>query len=440
MHDLLREYAATLAADIPPGERVEALHAILDLQLHAAADSNLPVYRKAALRDIGVRDPLRPDLVAAVADPVARLERERPYLVAYVDAAAAVPELRAYAWQLPRAAWRQLFMRGYLDDIYLLNQRALAVLERTGDRAATATVLNYLASVHYRHGRFDEAIRILERCIALRRELPDRDSLARAMSNLAGLLYETGRWKRSIAVAQEVRRFGGAQYGRDEMNVMAHSYHRLGRYREALRCHRLRLMAQLDIRDPTRLGDTLLNIAVIKYHLGLVSLETAIRQARTALRPILRVDYRYGQGYALHELAQLLAADGQFREAIAAHLRAIEIAQDLANLDQERKLTHGFAKTLALVGDETAARAMFERSLRLAEKTQLPYAIALSQGSLGACLITDDPEEARRLLELARTGLAAVDAPELRDAENALAALGGVDHLRAGAVGETMVR
>ncbi|WP_250028261.1 AfsR/SARP family transcriptional regulator [Paractinoplanes maris] len=438
LHDLLRQYAAALAAELPPGARVEALRGLLDQQLNAAAATNLTVYREAVERDVGRLVPLRPDLLEAVADPSARLEREQPRLGDYVDAAALEPELARFTWQLPRAAWRHLFTRGYLDDVLRMNRRALQVLERTGDRAATATVLNYLASVHYRKSQMDEAARLLEQCIVLRRQLDDRSALASALINLSVVHCDSGRWRKSIDLALAVRRMATAKHGRDELNVLANNYQRLGHYREALRHHRLRLLEQLEIREPTKIADTLLNVAVIKHRIGEVGVAVACRQVRVALRLTQRAGHLHGEAEARHELALLLAAGGRLSDAIAGHRHAIELAGQLNSREQQSRLRCGFGATLLLSGDVVGARAMFGQALLLAYESRMPHPIAVAQARLGDSLIDHDPAEARRLLEQAAAGLAGLEAPELRDVEKSLAVLGAGDHLRSGARGGTM--
>jgi DNA-binding SARP family transcriptional activator/tetratricopeptide (TPR) repeat protein len=440
MHDLVREYSAALAAEFPAEERTGALRALLDQQLHAAAAANIPAYRLTLDRDIGTLSPLRPDLLDAVADPRARLEWERPHLGDYVAAAADTPHLIDYAWWLPRAAWRYLFQRGYMDDLSDLHRQAQATLERVANRAALATVLNYQASVHFSRSQLNTAATLLERCVALRREAGDRHALAISMINLAVVESEAGRWEKSIEIALQVRRLSMALNGRDEVNVLANAYQRLGRYPEALRYHRLRLLGQIDFRDGAKTGDTLVNIAVIEYRTGAVGLAVAIRKVRAALRRIQRAGHLYAEAEGWHELAVLMAADGRFDEAIAAHQEALRLSEQMRSGEPESRFCCGLGATLRLTGDDKAARAMFERGLRVAQRFGMPHPIAVSQARLGDCLISDDPDQARVLLERARSALADLGAPELRDVERSLAALGGVDHLHVGALGETMVR
>src|SRR4029077_6003672 len=53
LHDLLREFAAALAADLSPDERGTALEAVLDLQTHALIASTLPARRALLDMDLG---------------------------------------------------------------------------------------------------------------------------------------------------------------------------------------------------------------------------------------------------------------------------------------------------------------------------------------------------------------------------------------------------
>ncbi|MFG1989631.1 BTAD domain-containing putative transcriptional regulator [Actinoplanes sp. NPDC048988] len=426
MHDLLREFAAALAAELAPAERTEALRGVLDQQLHAVVATCLPAYRDALDRDIGSPEPLRPDLRNALDGPEARLDRERINLEAYVVAAAGDPALLPYAWRLARSAWRYLWFHGYLDDVHSLNSRALRSVEQSGDRSAIATVLNYLASAHYRRAETDEAVRLLERCIAIREELGERRAAVRSMVNLGGVLHSAGQWEKAIATAQSVRRRNVAEQARDELNLLALSYQRLGRYSEAIRHHRLRLLTYLDSGDPARIGDALINLAVLKHRTGRVGPAAARRQVTAALRLYERTGYPIGVAEANHELAMLLGVEGRTKEAVAAHRRAIEISQRLHDPMQESKLCHGLGTTYLRAGDGPAARAMFERALRLALRSRLPYPIACARAGLGESLMTTDRVEALRLLEQARAQLAALSAPEVRDVEKSLAALGAL--------------
>ena len=443
LHDLLREFAAALAGEVGDEERRTALHGVLDLQMHAAMATVPPAYRAVLDRDLRHPVPLRPDLVGAVADPEARMERERRNLGAYVAAAIAA-DLPGYVWQLPRAAWRYLWVRGYLDDVASLLGPALTVAEQIGDRSAVATIANYLASFHYRRAAIDEACRLLERTIGIREELGEWGGVVTAMSNLAGMHHIAGRWAKGIDLVQSSMRIAVAErtpWDIDAwLNVLALGNLRLGRLPEALRLQRRRLLALLDTGDTTRTADSLVEIAVLKFRTGAVSAAAARRQVQAALRICQRARYRFAEGDVHTELARLLFAEGRLTEAVAAHRRAIEIAMEQHDPFQESKSRHAFGTTLRLAGDLPAARDMFRRALEIGQQVRLPYLIANARTGLGDCAAAGgDAAEAVRLWRQAREVYAGLGAPERADIDKRLAEMGGADQLRHVGDGGTMV-
>jgi tetratricopeptide (TPR) repeat protein len=441
LHDLLREFAAALAAEVEPVARREALRGVLDLQLHAALATMLPTYRSVAAADLRFPEPLRPDLLAALTEPEARLERERRGLAAFLEAAEA-EGLTEYAWKIPRAAWRFLWVRSYFDDVAALQQRALRAAERLGDDSAVATTANYLASVYYRRSEIDEARALLERSIRLREALGERGGLATAMGNLAGMHHVAGHWARAIETAIAAQRVaGGRRSGHESsarLNVLALGNQRLGRFAEALRYHRLRLLVLVEVGDLSLLADALVNLAVLKYRLGLVPAAVARRHLELAVRVAQRANSPFVEAEGHNELARLLSAERRFAEAVPVHRRAITMASRHHDLSQQATFRLAFGSTLRAAGNVPAARTAYEEALRLGRQARMPYLVANAQAGLGDCLAAADPAGARRLWEQARETFAALDAPERAGVERRLARRDR-DQLHSASGGGTMV-
>ncbi|WP_433298704.1 BTAD domain-containing putative transcriptional regulator [Actinoplanes sp. CA-030573] len=444
LHDLLREFAAALAAELGEEQRHEALVGLLDQQLHAAIATTAGGVRMNLDRDLRSPAPLRPDLVEALDDPAARLERERRNLPLFLDAAIAAgrPE---YAWQIPRAAWRYLWTRGYIDDVASLYRTALAVTQQAGDRWAIATVANYLASAHYRRAEVDEAIALLELSIRIREEIGDRDGVSIGLGNLAGMHYQAGRWRKAMELVligerHASNRRGGAE-SNTRLNLLALCSVCLGNIDDAIRYYRLRLLAQSELSDMTQLVDSLLNLAVLKHRIGVLHVDKALRQIELALRLYERVRYSYGAADGQDEVARMLRIEGRLDEAVDRHRQAIALALSNHDPHQESRFRCSFGFTLLALGDRSAAREMFEEAFRLAHQMRLPYPAAQARIGLGDC--ADDPGEARRFWELARDTFAELGAPELADVERRLAALrgdqGGADQLQPATERGTMV-
>ncbi|MFC3992206.1 AfsR/SARP family transcriptional regulator [Actinoplanes siamensis] len=400
MHDLLREYAGMLAADLPPAERRDALTGLLDFQLHAGIAGTAAGYQERLRRDLGSPSPLRPDLLAALGDPTGRLEWDRPNLAALVDAAAGIGRTD-YAWAIPRAAWYLLFFRGYTDDLRDLLLRAMAVLERAAepDRAAIASVANYLASVHARTAEHAEAEKCLWRSIRLREELRDFSGLATAYSNLASVYQAVGRFTECIDAVLLFRllsiRAGSTAGFATKLLTLAETLGTLGRYEEALRYARIRLLAVIDDRDDNLIATSLLLIQRLRTVQGTMTPATAHRYVDAADRLVRPSGYRSSEADVHGYRAVLFQAEGRYAEAVAEHRRAVEIARPLLDSRHETEFRYDWATTLRLSGDLPAAREMYRRVLDLARRGGQAYVVAQAEAGLAACLDPADPERDR---------------------------------------------
>ncbi|MCU7727224.1 tetratricopeptide repeat protein [Actinoplanes sp. KI2] len=382
LHDLLREFAAALAADLSPDERRTAVEAVLDLQTHALAASTLPGRRALLDLDLGHPEPGRPDLVAAVADPVARVERERPQLGAYVDAAGGT----RYAWWIPRAAWWHLFSRGYNDDLRALFERSLAPVERAGDRAGLAVIANYLASAYVRSADFPRGLAMLDRAVTVQEELGNRRAVATALGNRAGLYQALGRFDECVASGRAALRLraliGETSSARALLQNLAAGYAKLGRHAEALHYRRLALFTAIEAGDAAGIAIALNHIQKDKRALGLTSAENAERYLGVALRLARRCGHRAGEAEVLDEHAILLRDLGRYAEATALHEAAIAIMREASDRLYEATFSYDLAVTRALAGDHDGALTLHRRVLRTAQALGATDLVALAEAGL----------------------------------------------------------
>jgi DNA-binding SARP family transcriptional activator len=395
LHDLIREYAGMLAADLPAPDRRTALAGVLDLQLHALIAAVATSHRDVLERDLGWPRPSRPDLLAALEDPHTRLERERSGLPAFVDAAATAGH-PGYAWRIPRAAWQPLYYRGYMDDIRDLHQRAMDRIGSSGDRAAIATIANYLASSYARGGEHTAAEEYLLLAIRLREELGEMGAVATSYGNLGTLYQSQGRFAEAIEAIHTSLRIVARRPMRSSsagpLSTLSEVLGRLGRYDEALHHARRLLMAVTEHREDGPLAVVLLLLQRLKYEHGLTGADTAQRYVDLAYRLAVRGGSRSVVADAHNDRARLFRDTGRYVEAFAEHRKALDIAIRLRDTRHESEFSHELATTLRRAGDIAAAREMYGRSLRLAVAGQMAYSIARAQAGLAACLDPGDPE------------------------------------------------
>jgi DNA-binding SARP family transcriptional activator/tetratricopeptide (TPR) repeat protein len=416
MHDLVREYARTLAVELPEADRTAALTALLDFQLHAVTTANLGSYLPVLMRDLGSAEPARPDL--RVPDPVARLERERPNLVAFVAAAMAAGRAD-YAWQIPRAAWHPLFYRGYTDDVRELHLLALPAAEASGDRSAIATTANYLASVYGRGGQTEKAEGFLRLAIRLRTELGQLGATAQSLGNLANIYYIQGRPAETVEVLRQALRMQlrARLPERSDMinmsSLLVSALTQLGRYDEALRSARAWLSSTIDDRNDGMTGSALLLLQRLRVRQGTMAPPVAHRYIDVSVRLMRRAGYQAGLADAAVDRARLHRIEGRHPEAIAEHQRALRIIAPQNDPLHESAYRCELAATLHAAGQIPAAREMYREALAIARRLRSPYQIAQALSGLAACLDPGDPEAARLRAEAgevyARMGVARDD-------------------------------
>ncbi|MEV6842608.1 BTAD domain-containing putative transcriptional regulator [Actinoplanes sp. NPDC051411] len=396
MHDLLHEYASALAAELPTGGRRAALGRLLDLELGAALATVPEPVRRPMMRELGVPGLPAATLVAAIAQPPARLERMRPYLGSLVAAAvdAGRPE---YSWQLGRAAWRQLFGDGYNDDVRALFTTAGAIARRLGDELGQAISANYLGSVHFRRAQYDDALALLQESIRLRRRLGNPVALAYSLSNLVGIYSTTSRFAEATEVSLEALRLaettGDAQAVSSHLDSRSLLMSRLGRHEEALILQRRRLMSMIDRADRSGAVYSLFHLILIRRRAGRISDRAAERAYRVVLR--LSVRQRMGQveAEAHSELGDVLSSLGRHAEAIDQVERGLETFDRLDDHRIYAQALNTLARARWAAGDRARAEADFGRALQMAQGASQPYEVARAHLGLGDC--ATDAETAR---------------------------------------------
>ena len=423
LHDLLREFAAQLAAELPGAERREALAAVLDLQTHAAAAVMPAFFRESSDRDLGHPAPLRPDLLAEIRDPAARFERERRHLGAFVDAAAASghPE---YAWWLPRAAWWCLYNHGVGHELTALFRQAMTIVEGNGDLTGQATVANYLASGYTRAADFGRALELLRLSVRLRDQTGRHDAKISPLGNIAGIHHMQARFAESLAAAREARRLSliTGETGRSWVPLfyLAIGCLRLGRYDEALHYHRLQLLTAIDHREESLVIAALLYLQRVRCRQGSVPVAVARRHLTFVLRRARQRGLLPVQADAHTELGRLLRAEGRFAEATAAHQEAVSIARRMGDPRHEAEYLNDFGETCRAAGDLGQARELHERVLTVVMTVPQGYEEARAAAGLGDCRAGSDPAAARRLWTTALESFRRMGVPEQYEVEKRL--------------------
>jgi tetratricopeptide (TPR) repeat protein len=144
------------------------------------------------------------------------LQAERTNLIAAAHQAVEYQPLAGVAVGLAAALFWFLQTSGYWAAWRELNELAVEVTRRLGDREGHSQSLNDLAAAYSRFGRIAEAIDCLERSLRIRRELGDREGEQAVLSNLGIAYREAGRFEEAISCCEQslsICRESGDRYG-----------------------------------------------------------------------------------------------------------------------------------------------------------------------------------------------------------------------------------
>jgi tetratricopeptide (TPR) repeat protein len=325
LHDLMREYAASLATADSEGVS-EPLQRLLDYYLFAAVAAGREMETPFGRETLVVGDPHRVDLVAGAAEEgPAWLERERLDLTRLVRAANQ-RGLHRPAWEVARACFKFLFHGGYGDDIIETQQWAMASAEASGDRDGAAVSHNYLAAAFYRRGRFDNAVQHLLKTIFIQEAAGPPRSAAMSRANLAGVYGLQGRFGLALAESEMVlavmRKSGDAAGLAHGLLTQGEVYRMSGRLHDALRAYRMHLAIAQELGGTHYVSVALGNLGIVRARLGHHGPATRLLNAALAIK---RKNFnRYGEAEILNELAVLQRGQRRFRRpwrCIGRHCR-----------------------------------------------------------------------------------------------------------------------
>ncbi|MET0416124.1 MAG: BTAD domain-containing putative transcriptional regulator [Actinoplanes sp.] len=427
LHDLVREYARTLVAEPGrAGERRDAIERLLNHHLHVAT----AIARKRELSSahslIAVAAPIRADLVTIVAEQgQAWLDENLALWTALVRLAETEGFLQQ-CWQLARACWHAQFESGRLDELIETHSAGLRAAEELGDDRAVATMLNYLASAHYRLGDYSESIRLMERSLEIFRRLGLRREFRNTLGNLGTSYAANFEFRRARecydaarALATRMRDTGALA---NELNNLTMTLLLWGRHDEALRTARLHLGTAREVGDPRRIGNALGHLGMIRHRMG--DVVPAERLLRVALHVKRDVGARFGEGEVLNEIGMMEREAGRPEQAADLHRAALVAMTEAGDRVAQCGSRNLLARAILDQGDVTSALDLHRRVLADAVALGARYEQAQALEGIARCVRPSDPASARAHLLRALALFRQIESPDRHEVERLLAELG----------------
>ncbi|WP_189220899.1 ATP-binding protein, partial [Streptomyces ruber] len=442
MHDLLRAYAAELAATTDPEpDRQVALTRLFDHYLATAITATAFLghysgkWRPRLLRAAPLS---RASPVGDSAGARAWLDAERPNLT-LVCAHAARHGWHEHAQDLAAILFRYLGTGGHYADALAIHTHAHQAARRQGDRHGAAYALTHLSSMYWRQGHYRQAVDHGRRALESFRRVGDRSGEAHALLNLCLVYWRQGHYRQAVdhgrRALESFRRVGdrsGEGYARLGLGLVHWRQGDYGRaveqYRRALdlfrrlgdqsgRAYALTCQGLVDWRQGDhgraveqhrraldlfrRLGDragqaeALTHLALVDWRQG--DHGRAVEQHRRALDLFQRLGDQAGQAYTLTHLALVHCRQGNRPRAMEQHRRALDLARQTGYRAVEAEALNGLGETLQMSGQAVQARTWHADALAMAEAIGDRYEQARAhQGIAATHHTTNDLHLARR--------------------------------------------
>jgi tetratricopeptide (TPR) repeat protein len=330
-HDLLRAYAAELAAeDEDETARDQARQRLADHYLHTAATAARQLYpARPALSLCPAQAGTVPEQLTNYADAQRWFGTEHQVLLAVTDAAAAAGHDER-AWQLPAVLTDYLNREGHWHDLATVGRTALAAAERAGDRLGQAHAHSGLGVACLRLGCYDTAHAHQLRAIALFGEAGATSWLARTHLSVGVVFDRQGRHGQARVHAEQAL---GIYRSLGNRSGEAHALENLG------------------------------------WHLAMLgSCTAAVTCCQRALDLHRELGNLLGEAHALDHLGYASHRLGDDAAAIACYRRALDLLQEVRDRSEQGGVLARLGDIYSSIGNKAMAKAVWRRALAILEE------------------------------------------------------------------------
>ncbi|MEV0643672.1 tetratricopeptide repeat protein [Phytomonospora sp. NPDC050363] len=356
LHDLIRRYAADLAAEEEPQANT-ALRRVLDHYLARAVahDRTLPSPHR--------REPEPGDPAAAMA----WFDLEYVNLIASFDAAVRLGADEVAA-ELPDALRVWFFRHRGTDDQVRLLEAAAGAAGRLGRHRQRTALLADLGYALAAAGRLTEAIAAYE--LAEEPGAAD-DELAAGLALRMGFARrDLGEFEAAQAHFRQARELFGKLGNMGGLSqalafdgwVTLH----LGGRAEAVALARESVATAA---GPARIT----GLVTLGLALATQDAEESLRTLREALGLAEENRLAHNQAWCHNYLGVALREMGSFEEALEHHRRALELLEPLAEAQLEINFLHTYAETCRVAGRSGEAIALLDRTIEAARRLDRPH-------------------------------------------------------------------
>ncbi|MGW4247902.1 tetratricopeptide repeat protein [Nocardia sp. NPDC004722] len=433
LHDLLREYANTLAAEDLVAEQASATDRLFDYYWRTLRAAGHPASTPATASAPTSRTQSSTPRQFTYAAAVEWMRRERPNLMACLRSAAADNQLSRVV-ELTRALGGELRLQGPTAPSVGIYQRQVVAAHTIGDRHAVAFAFKEAGFAWYLTDDYAAAADLLHQMLEAQADSLDSTTLAAALRTLGQARYQVGDFKAAADVLQRAlaiyRKLGSRLEEAAVLHTLGYVVHLLGDYTTAYD-----LLAQaLDIRrDGGARGAEAATLSILgwvqylagDHGAGLVSTEKSLAIVREVGLKQLEANVLAQQAWLRYltddpramignvQRAQRIYADlgdrfgeavtllhagwgqrliGDYPTADRTLRRALAIYRECKNRPGEASVLNELGRVLYLSGDYDSATDLIRQALKIYHQHGNRAGLADAFANLGWVVhLTDGP-------------------------------------------------
>ncbi|MFH8348122.1 AfsR/SARP family transcriptional regulator [Streptomyces sp. NPDC018045] len=414
-HDLIAEYALTLAAEDPPEVREAALHRLSAFYLGAADRADRLVNPRRSRLDVPY--PYDPELLPRWNGP----QEARDWFAAEHQALFAA-ERHARTHGAPdRAAWFGHVLAVFLDteghwaEAEHIHRHAALHWQQCRDRRAEARAQTDLSTTHAHAARYAQAEAAGRRALELARAVHDTEAEAEALQQLGVLHWHRGEYRPMLSVQRAALalrvKSGDRWHQARSTNNLGIAHLHLGDHGAAMHHFRAALAMFREIGDKRGETQSLNNLAESQWHTG--EQEAARASFAQALAISAESGSRSEQAIARINLASTFRMPEELTEALGLYTEALRSFQQLGDRRNETITFINTGNALRDSGEFPAAARRYASALELARAIGAGLEEAQALRGLGVTdLGTGRTEQAAVHLEMALGVARRIGSPE----------------------------
>jgi tetratricopeptide (TPR) repeat protein len=384
MHDLIRDYARTLAATDPADERDQALSRLLDYYQHTAAlaDAHLTRLTRPPAATLAAPPGAAPRLTSRN-QALDWLRTERANLLACRDHATHHAE-HARVVGLTASVASLLRNDGPWTQALELHAQAATAARRLGDQLGEAYTLTELGVVRWLTGDYPGAAQVLEQALTLHHDLDNRHGEATALTELGVVRRLTGDYpgaaqvlEQALTLHHDLDNRHGEAYTLTELGVVRRL---TGDYPGAIQVLDQALHLHHDLSNQLGEADALTSLGLVRFLTD--DYPGAAQMLEQALSLYRDLGDRLGEAEVLNHGGTLHRMLGDPEQALAHYQRALELAYAVDSPLEQARALEGAGRCALARGDTAAAVTQLRQALEIyqrigaAEATQLATDLA----------------------------------------------------------------